>query len=68
MFVSPFRRLVECGKTIDIRRDGSSEVEWVERYVVESYEPQVGKKRRTRGLGAGPEDTTRERKGPRRLH
>ena len=43
-------------------------VERVERYVVEHYEPEVGKKRRRADWARESEDTARERKGSRRLH
>ena len=43
-------------------------VEWVERYVVENYEPEVKKKRRRQDWAAGSERSERERKESRRLH
>ena len=43
-------------------------VEWVERYVVENYEPEVKKKRRRESWAPHSENTARERKASRRLH
>ncbi len=43
-------------------------VEWVERFVVENYEPEVRKKRRREDWSRGSEDSGRERKASRRLH
>ena len=43
-------------------------IEWVERYVVENYEPEVKKKRKRRDWTKESEDTARERQGSRRLH
>ena len=43
-------------------------VEWVERFVVENYEPEVKKKRRRQDWAAESENTARERKASRRLH
>ena len=43
-------------------------VEWVERYVVDNYEPEVRKKRKRRDWAKESESTGRERKGSRRLH
>ena len=43
-------------------------VEWVERYVVENYEPEVKKKRRRQDWTQGSEDSGRDHKASRRLH
>ena len=43
-------------------------VEWVERYVVENYEPEVRKKRRRQDWTRGSEDSGRDHKASRRLH
>ena len=43
-------------------------IEWVERYVVENYEPEVKKKRKREDWAKGSEDATGARKGYRRLH
>ena len=43
-------------------------VEWVERYVVENYEPEVKKKRKRKDWAADSESSERERKVSRRLH
>ena len=43
-------------------------VEWVERYVVEHYQPEIRKKRKRRDWAMESEDTAREREGSRRLH
>ena len=43
-------------------------VEWVERYVVENYEPEVKKKRKRQDWARESEGSARERKGSRRLH
>ena len=42
-------------------------IEWVERYVVEHYEPEIKKKRKRRDWAKESEDTARERRGPRQL-
>ena len=43
-------------------------VEWVERYVVENYQPEVKKKRKREDWTRESENTARERKGSQRLH
>ena len=43
-------------------------VEWVERFVVENYEPEVKKKRKRQDWTAGSERSERDRKASRRLH
>ena len=43
-------------------------VDWVERYVVENYEPEVKKKRKRRDWTEDSETSARERKVSRRLH